>query len=60
MSSKDSVVPFVFDALAVRGAVVQLEGAWSRIQQEHGYPRPVKCAWSLSRSDVPDRTKPEI
>ncbi len=41
MSSKDSVVPFVFDALAVRGAVVQLEGAWSRIQQEHGYPRPV-------------------
>jgi hypothetical protein len=25
MSSKDSVVPFVFDALAVRGAVVPLE-----------------------------------
>ncbi len=41
MSSKDSVVPFVFDSLAVRGAVVQLESTWLRMQQEHGYPRPV-------------------
>lgn len=38
---KDAVVPFVFDSMSVRGALVQLEGAWQRIQQDHGYARPV-------------------
>jgi len=41
MSARDSVVPFVFDALPVRGAVVQLESTWSRIQRDHSYPMPV-------------------
>lgn len=41
MSAKDSVVPFVFDSLPVRGALVQLENTWSRMQQEHNYPMPV-------------------
>lgn len=41
MSSKDSVIPFVFDALNVRGAVVQLDASWQRMQGDHNYPTPV-------------------
>lgn len=41
MSARNSVVAFVFDALPVRGALVQLESTWSRMQQEHSYPRSV-------------------
>ncbi|MGH8223270.1 MAG: Hsp33 family molecular chaperone HslO [Woeseiaceae bacterium] len=33
----DSVVPFVFEALPVRGAMIQLESAWQRMQLGHRY-----------------------
>jgi molecular chaperone Hsp33 len=38
---KDSILPFVFDRLPVRGALVQLEGAWQRMLQGHEYSAPV-------------------
>ncbi len=41
MSVKDVVVPFVFESLPVRGALVQLENAWRRMQQGHQYAEPV-------------------
>jgi len=41
VSDKDSVLPFVFDRLPVRGALVQLEGAWQRMLQAHEYSAPV-------------------
>ena len=41
MSAKDTVVPFVFESLPVRGALVQLESAWQRMQLGHDYADPV-------------------
>ena len=41
MSAKDAVVPFVFESLPVRGALVQLESAWQRMQLGHDYADPV-------------------
>ena len=41
MSTKDSVIPFVFDALNVRGALVQLDATWQRMQGDHHYAGPV-------------------
>lgn len=41
MSAKDAVVPFVFESLPVRGALVQLESAWQRMQFGHDYADPV-------------------
>ncbi|MDH3440773.1 MAG: Hsp33 family molecular chaperone HslO [Gammaproteobacteria bacterium] len=38
---KDVVVPFVFESLPVRGALVQLENAWQRMQEGHDYANPV-------------------
>ncbi len=41
MSAKDVVVPFVFESLPVRGAIVQLERTWQRMQRDHNYADPV-------------------
>jgi molecular chaperone Hsp33 len=41
MSNKDSVVPFVFESMPVRGAIVQLDSAWQRMQKGHSYAQPV-------------------
>lgn len=41
MLAKDAVIPFVFETLPVRGALVQLENTWQRIQRDHDYPEPV-------------------
>ena len=41
MPEKDAVIPFVFDELPVRGALVQLDAAWRRMQADHVYPGPV-------------------
>lgn len=41
MSVKDAVIPFVFEALPVRGALVQLERTWRRMQRDHDYADPV-------------------
>jgi len=41
MSAKDAIVPFVFESLPVRGALVQLESAWQRMQLGHDYADPV-------------------
>ena len=41
MSAKDSVIPFVFDRLPVRGALVQLDNTWQRMQEGHDYPQPI-------------------
>jgi len=38
---KDAIIPFVFDGLPVRGALVQLDTSWQRMQGEHNYPAPV-------------------
>ena len=41
MSLKDAVIPFIFETLPVRGALVQLDGAWKRMQEGHAYAAPV-------------------
>ena len=41
MSVKDAVIPFVFESLPVRGALVQLERTWQRMQRDHSYADPV-------------------
>ncbi len=41
MLAKDAVIPFVFESLPVRGALVQLEITWQRMQRDHDYPDPV-------------------
>ena len=41
MIEKDAVIPFVFETLPVRGAIVQLESAWRRMQEGHDYAQPV-------------------
>ncbi len=41
MLAKDAVIPFVFESLPVRGALVQLETTWQRMQRDHDYPGPV-------------------
>lgn len=37
MSSPDTLIPFVFDRLPVRGALVQLDAAWQRILKAQDY-----------------------
>lgn len=41
MPAKDAVIPFVFESIPVRGALVQLDSAWQRMQLGHDYARPV-------------------
>ncbi len=41
MPAKDAVIPFVFESLPARGALVQLESTWQRMQRDHDYPDPV-------------------
>ena len=41
MPTKDTVIPFVFESLPVRGALVQLESSWQRMQLGHDYEHPV-------------------
>lgn len=41
MSARDAVIPFVFESLPVRGALVQLERTWQRMQRDHDYQDPV-------------------
>ncbi len=38
----DRVCRFLFEDLDIRGVLVQLEGAWTAMQHERGYPPPVK------------------
>ena len=37
----DAVVPFVFESLPVRGALIQLQKSWQRMQLGHSYQMPV-------------------
>jgi molecular chaperone Hsp33 len=41
MSDKDTVLPFMFESLPVRGALVQLDSTWQRMQLGHDYAPPV-------------------
>lgn len=41
MTQKDAVIPFIFESLPVRGALVQLDAAWKRMQEGHAYAAPV-------------------
>ena len=38
----DAIVPFVFETLPVRGAIVQLSQSWQRMLQSHEYDSPVR------------------
>lgn len=40
-SQHDIVVPFVFESLPVRGALIQLQNSWHRMLLGHDYERPV-------------------
>lgn len=40
-SHVDAVIPFVFEDLPVRGALIQLQAAWQRMQLGHTYEPPV-------------------
>jgi len=35
--SADSITPFVFEALPVRGALIQMSRSWRRMQRDHDY-----------------------
>ena len=35
--SADSIIPFAFEALPVRGALIQMSNAWRRMQRDHDY-----------------------
>ena len=37
----DAVLPFVFESLPVRGAIIQLADAWRRLVGDHDYEAPV-------------------
>ncbi|MGB5580564.1 MAG: Hsp33 family molecular chaperone HslO [Woeseia sp.] len=41
MPESDKVIPFIFESLPVRGALVQLKSSWQRMQLGHQYERPV-------------------
>jgi len=41
MPRTDTVIPFTFESLPVRGALVQLKKSWQRMQVGHTYERPV-------------------
>lgn len=41
MLQTDTLIPFAFEALPVRGALVQLKKSWQRMQIGHRYERPV-------------------
>lgn len=41
MSRRDVVMPFGFEDLPIRGAVIQLESTWRRMLDGHAYRRPV-------------------
>lgn len=38
----DVVIPFVFESLPVRGAIIQLNDCWRRLLLGHDYPAPVR------------------
>jgi molecular chaperone Hsp33 len=38
---RDIVMPFVFESLPIRGAIIQLQRAWHRMLLGHDYGRPV-------------------
>ena len=40
----DLVLPFVFETIPVRGALVHLDSTWQRLQQDHEYPPAVATA----------------
>lgn len=42
MSPTDSIIPFMFESLPLRGALVQLETTWQRMCGDHDYPVAVK------------------
>jgi len=42
MSAKDTVIPFVFEELPVRGALIRLDDVWQRLQAGHNYPQPIE------------------
>ncbi len=35
--SADSIIPFAFESLPVRGALIHLSGSWQRMQRDHNY-----------------------
>ncbi len=37
----DAVLPFVFESMPVRGAIIQLRDSWRDMQAAHDYPAPV-------------------
>lgn len=41
-NQRDAVVPFVFESLPVRGAIIQLDATWQRLQRGHDYSSPVR------------------
>lgn len=41
MSANDTVIPFLFESLPVRGALVQLSSSWQRMQEGRQYVEPV-------------------
>ncbi len=41
MPASDIVIPFMFEKLPVRGALVQLQSAWQRMHDGRNYPAPV-------------------
>ncbi len=40
-AQRDIVMPFVFESLPIRGAIIQLEQSWHRMLRGHDYEQPV-------------------
>ncbi len=43
MSFTDSIIPFMFESLPVRGALVQLQVSWQRMRVDHQYAESVEA-----------------
>lgn len=42
MASADSIVPFVFESLPVRGALIEMASSWKRMLKDHSYDRLIR------------------
>ena len=40
----DQLIPFLFERLPIRGAVVSLTKTWQAVTQRHAFPAPIEAA----------------
>ncbi|MCH7503067.1 MAG: Hsp33 family molecular chaperone HslO [Proteobacteria bacterium] len=53
--SADDVIPFVFEGLPVRGALIHLSRSWRRMLRDHDYDPDAHCAITVDSGERPYR-----